>query len=283
MAGIRRDHVIYAGAALLGFAAVPLMHLYGISHYISIYRTELVFLSSSLLLIGAAASLWKHGIAGSRLWAGLRIVGVLLLLPLAAVTGFMVYEAQDAWRDHGVHWHADFAVVVDGEEKELISSYNFCDDGDFLCGRQNRTGGPKFHEHDDMRIHLHGPVLEREDATLAAFFDGFNGKLAADELRYPTDDGWVNVTEDGENTLKVLVKQETAGVPQWCAIDPDVEDPCTVHDTGEPVHDPADYIISPHIGYPMDLIFFIYDNATVDEALAEVQGNDAYHGIRPGP
>lgn len=282
MLPIRREHVLYAGATLTGFVAVPLFYMFNVFHYMSLYRVELVFLMSASLVMGGFVSLWQDWSSGteSRLWPGVKIAVILLLLPVTAGTGIMVYDAYNAWEDHTAHWHADFNVIVDGEEHELISSEKFCD-GAVLCGRDNRTGGTHFHEHDDMRIHRHGPILEREDAKLQVFFAGFDGKLAADELRYPTDDGWINVTEDEENTLKVLVKQGTGLERGWCAIDPSVDenDQCIVHDTGEPVTDPADYIISPYTYDPLDQIFFIYDDVPVDEALEDVRDDDQYQGI----
>ncbi len=278
MPRIRQQHILYAGATLFGFFAVPAFYLLNVYHYVSVYRMELAFVVSGVAVAVSALSLAWTGIDGSRVWVGTRLLVLLLMLPVAFASGVFVYDAHDAWKGNDVHWHADFAVVVDGEKQKLIDSDHFCDDA--LCRKLNHTGTTYFHEHDDGKIHRHGPIQEPADAMLGAFFDGIGGTLNATTLRYPTDEGWINRTEtDGDGTLKVLVKQGSGLDRRWCAISPEVEEPCTLHYTGEPVHNPAHYIISPYTHNPLDEIFIVYDDRSIEEALADVRHNGEYRGI----
>jgi hypothetical protein len=86
-----------------------------------------------------------------------------------------------------VHWHADFEVWNCGERVDLISP----------TGLSNRVGTPIFHEHGDLRVHVEGVLVDKEDASLSKFFEVVGGDLHHGSLSMLTDNGVVE-SRDGD-------------------------------------------------------------------------------------
>jgi hypothetical protein len=212
---------------------------------------------------------------------------IAVLVPSLYTAAAFVHESQTSWSGGEIHWHADFEVLVeqDGELErlDLIDPGNFCEttrhESTYMCSVNDRVGSTEYHEHNDNRIHLEGVFKKREDASLASFFDQFNGELTNNKLVYPTNNGTVTRVEDTNNTLKVLVNKGV-GDRYWCAVGNRVsgDDRCSSH--GEIASSPADYIISPYSrGANLDNIFIVYDSKTMVEALQDVRDDGEYRGF----
>jgi hypothetical protein len=212
---------------------------------------------------------------------------IAVLVPSLYTAAAFVHESQTSWSGGEIHWHADFEVLVeqDGELErlDLIDPGNFCEttrhESTYMCSVNDRVGSTEYHEHNDNRIHLEGVFKKREDASLASFFDQFNGELTNNKLVYPTNNGTVTRVEDTNNTLKVLVNKGV-GDRYWCAVGNRVsgDDRCSSH--GEIASSPADYIISPYSrGANLDNIFIVYDSKTMEEALQDVRDDGEYRGF----
>jgi hypothetical protein len=212
---------------------------------------------------------------------------IAILVPTLYTAGAFVHESQTSWSGGEIHWHADFEVLVeqDGELQrlELVDPGNFCEEtrheSSYMCSVNDRVGSTEYHEHNDNRIHLEGVFKEREDASLASFFDQFNGELTNNKLVYPTNNGTVEVEEDANHTVKILVNKGV-GDRYWCAVDNavDSEDRCSSH--SRVANNPTDYIISPYSrGANLDHIFIVYDSKTTEEALQDVREDGKYQGF----
>lgn len=208
---------------------------------------------------------------------------IATLVPSLYTAGAFVHQSETSWSGGEIHHHADFEVFVqrqgDLQALDLVNPSNFCKK-DYMCTLNDRTGSTRYHEHNDNRIHLEGVFETRNEATLAAFFDNFNGELSNTKLVYPTNDGTVSVEEDGKE-LKIIVNRGTGGNRHWCVIGNEVPDSqtCVNPYTGEPADSPSEYIISPHKRGPsLDDIFVIYDSRNASEALQDLQKDGKYRG-----
>ena len=216
---------------------------------------------------------------------------IAVLVPSLYAAGAFVHQSQTSWSGGEIHWHADYEVIVEenGEYKQLdlIDPQNFCKqtthESPTMCSLNDRTGSTKYHEHNDDRIHLEGIFREREEATLAAFFETFGGKLTNTKLKYPTNERVVEKAEGSDKTIKILVNKGVGGNREWCAITQssslDEEDICRTPE-GELVTTPSKYVISPYKRGPtLDDIFIVYDSNPYLQALDEVRKNDKYEGM----
>lgn len=254
------------------------------------YITLSLQLGTVTVLVLSAVALWKEDAFTDRgKGIMLRLFLIAVLVPTMFATAAYVHEVETSWSNGEIHWHADFEVFVDGERLDLIDPSNYCgqysQESAYMCTLNDRVGITEYHEHNDMRIHLEGTFKHREEATLAAFFDTFQGELTNTELQFPTDDGMVEVAEDDGKTLKILVERGVGGDRHWCAIGDYGDDTCISHDTGEPAASPAEYVISPYQRNPsldnptLDTIFVIYDETSIDEALSDVREDGEYKGM----
>lgn len=215
---------------------------------------------------------------------------IAVLVPSFYAAGAFVHQSQTSWSGGEIHWHADFEVIVgNGEYQQLnlIDPGKFCEETSHesttMCTLNDRTGSTKYHEHNDDRIHLEGIFKDREDATLAAFFDTFNGELSDSRIVFPTNNRTVKLVEGDQKTLKVLVHKGVGGNRAWCAIEKpeniDEEDIC-VNSNGELATEPSEYVISPYKrGASLDDIIIVYDSKTVTDALQDVRQDDLYEGM----
>lgn len=190
--------------------------------------------------------------------------------------GAFVHQSQTSWSGGEIHWHADYEVLVEegGELQRLnlIDPSNYCNQENrstgALCNLNDRTGATEYHEHNDNRIHLEGVFKERSDATLSAYFETFGGKLTSSEMRYPTNEGVVTVSEsnDSNRTLKIIVESGVVQERGWKVID-----------------NPSEYVISRYKRGPtLDNIFIVFDSNSanyVKEQLRVNNGTYRGHGL----
>jgi hypothetical protein len=213
---------------------------------------------------------------------------IAILLPTLWAVGAFIHESETSWSNGEVHWHADFEVLVqeNGElqRKNLVDPGQFCEttthESSYMCKISDRTGSTEYHEHNDQRIHLEGTFKTREDATLSAFFETFGGELTNTRMVYPTNDELINVSNSGDKTLKIIVKKGVVNQREWCVVgsDAQLDEICESH--GERADSPQNYVVSPHTQGPtLDDIYFIYDNASTQEALENLRENDEYKGF----
>ncbi len=244
----------------------------------------------ALLAAVAAALFFKDRVSdrGQRIMMGAILL--IVLVPTLYAAGAWIHAMATSWSGGEVHYHADYEVVVQDEngayhQLDLIDPEEFCQqsqhESTYMCRLNDRVGTTEYHEHNDRRIHLEGTFKQREDATLAAFFATFGGELSNDRLVYPTNEEDWTVSDDGERTVKILVKKGVGGTRHWCAIGPEetvtAEQVCNDPYTGTPARSPDQYIISPfQRGPTLDDIWIVYDNATVTGALNDLQEDDRY-------
>lgn len=260
MVSVPREYVLYGVALLVGAVAVPVLAYLEVGAFVAAHVLELVFLGA-LAVIGVVFWFLRSDLPRRSVWVVVEIVLIVLLVPVAVGSGALLYGEYTGWKGDGVHWHADFQVVVDGQAYDLKDPDVSCGNR-YLCSLINHTGSMNVHEHGDQRIHIHSPVEQRSDATLGGFFDAFGGTLTNTDLRYPTNDGWIDRENTDESTVKVLVRQQRNGTATWTHLP-----------------EPASYVISPRTHSGTDSLFIVYDNLSVAEALQDVRTDDRYRGV----
>ncbi|MFB6242236.1 MAG: hypothetical protein ABEJ36_05570 [Candidatus Nanosalina sp.] len=215
---------------------------------------------------------------------------IAVLVPSLYTAGAFLHQSQTSWSGGEIHYHADYEVVVETDGKlktlDLVDPTQFCKEAkhqsSFMCKLSDRTGTTRYHEHNDNRIHLEGIFEKKEEATLAAYFETFDGELSNTRLAYPTNDGWFNISESRDKSLKIVVNRGTGGNRHWCVIGNEVsrENTCVNPYTGKLATSPSKYIVSPHKKGPsLDDIFIIYDSSTAREALSDLKSDGKYKGI----
>lgn len=216
-----------------------------------------------------------------------------ILVPSFLAAGAFLHESQTSWSNGEIHWHADFEVLVENdqgavEELDLVNPAKFCEDtsheSSYMCKINDRTGSTEYHEHNDDRIHLEGSFKHRTDASLAAFFEQFDGELTSTSMKFPTNDETVEVRDSGNMTLKILVQKGVGGSRHWCAIGSDVPEDELCRSHGVDATSTDRYIISPYTQNPsgsspiLDNIFVVYDSYSLEQALQDVREDDMYRG-----
>ena len=93
----------------------------------------------------------------------------LIVIVVLAVTGYLVWSTISlnirSVTKGPVHYHADFEIYNCGEKVDLADP----------TGWDNKVGTSLFHEHNDSRIHVEGPVLDYKDISLGQFFKVVDG------------------------------------------------------------------------------------------------------------
>ncbi|MEK6951231.1 MAG: hypothetical protein AABX13_05920 [Nanoarchaeota archaeon] len=139
-------------------------------------------------------------------WAFYLAIAVPVALVTLYAAGTTIYLNLTSHTAGPVHWHADFEIWNCGKQIDLRDPR----------GASNRIGTSTFHEHGDNRIHVEGVVVKLPDASLHRFFEVVGGKLAEEELRVPTNEGFVSVGKgdfcengegDEEGKVQVFVYQ----------------------------------------------------------------------------
>ena len=109
----------------------------------------------------------------------------LIVIVVLGITSYLVWSTVSknikSVTRGPVHYHADFEIYNCGQKLDLIDPH----------GLENKAGTPLFHEHNDNRIHVEGPVLDLQDISLGKFFEVIGGKLNSGSLIFPTNDGEV--------------------------------------------------------------------------------------------
>lgn len=112
-----------------------------------------------------------------------KIIFFLIVVVVIGVSGYILVDSVKtniiSWSDGPIHWHADFEIWHCGRQIDMMDP----------SGVTNRIGSPVFHEHGDNRIHIEGPVMKKEDATLMKFFEVIGGELDDDHMIVPTNNG----------------------------------------------------------------------------------------------
>lgn len=163
----------------------------------------------------------------------------LIVVVVLGITGYLVWETISSniksVTGGPVHYHADFQIWNCGEKMDLVDPK----------GLDNKVGTAVFHEHNDNRIHVEGPVLDYKDLSLGEFFRVVGGKLDRDSLTVPVSSGMVNM-ESGTmckgvpGNLQVFVYR-TEGKTFY----------------QEKLQDPVRYVLSPYSTIPPgDCIIF---------------------------
>ncbi len=103
----------------------------------------------------------------------------IIVASTALLIGMTVYLNQVSVTKGPVHWHADFEIWACGEKQDLKNPE----------GLSNKIGTPTLHEHNDLRIHVEGVVVDYLDVNLGAFFRAIGGSLTDQTLTIPTNSG----------------------------------------------------------------------------------------------
>lgn len=283
-------YLLYAVGAIIAFV------VYTVSAHpdarFTMYVPGALMAGTAAIILLTVIALWTEDdlTEQGKGWL-LRGIMIAVLLPTVFTTGAFLHEAQTTWTKGEVHYHADFEVVADGEQLNLINPSQFCKtmtrESEYMCSVNDRVGTTEYHEHNDNRIHLEGVFKTKEEASLAAFFEAFHGELTDETLRFPTNDGWVNVTEHDEKTLKVLIMRGVGKARGWCVLGENVsaEDTCIDPYGDQHVTNPVEYVISPHQQDPkagdlskavLDKIWIIYDDTSAADALQDLREDNAY-------
>ncbi len=282
------DRIIWSfvAGAVATAAAILFAPEYNFSQHIAIIL-QIGFLSTLIL---AAVSFYREEDLTLHDKNVLMTGFLIAVLGTSLYTaGAFVHQSQTSWSGGEIHYHADFEVLAeqDGELERLnlIDPANFCEDTEheasYMCNVNDRTGSTEYHEHNDNRIHLEGTFKKRENATLSAFFEQFNGELTNEKLVYPTNDGTVEVEESGNKSLKIIVNRGVGQDRHWCIIGEEVpkRESCQSFD-GRFGESPSDYVVSPYTQGPnLDDIFIVYDSVNADRALQDMREDGKYKGF----
>jgi len=93
-----------------------------------------------------------------------KVIFFIIVLVTAYVSLTIFYQTIQinvtSWTKGPVHWHADVEIEICGQPYFLPTAE----------GLSNKVGENLVHTHEDMRIHVEGPVMEPADASLGTFF-----------------------------------------------------------------------------------------------------------------
>ena len=129
------------------------------------------------------------------------ILVVPIFLASLYLAGSTVYGNILSETDGPVHWHADYQIWACGEKLDLTDPQGF----------KNKIGTTGFHEHNDDRIHFEDTPKKISDINLKNYFSVIGGELYQGHLRYPTNNGIVEYTNndacpgEGPGKLKVYI------------------------------------------------------------------------------
>ena len=102
----------------------------------------------------------------------------LLGLFLIAIIYFAIFlSSRETYSSGPVHWHADLAVTVCGENIALPKPLSAQ-----IAHNQPFIGTPLMHLHAEPVIHLEGVILNKEDITLGKFMKAIGLNFKDDQL-----------------------------------------------------------------------------------------------------
>lgn len=119
-----------------------------------------------------------------------------------------------------VHWHADFEIWICDNEIKLLEHK----------GLSNMQGVHLLHAHNDDRIHVEGVLLDKQQASLGAFFHAVGGSLTDDGLSIPAHEGLMSAHNGGK------CNEQPASL--------------YVFVNGNLIPNPSEYVISPYEKVP---------------------------------
>ncbi len=134
----------------------------------------------SLIAVGAGAALHE--------WQKKALFGVLcavIALGTVYIVGTTIFLNISSATKGPVHWHLDFEIWNCDEKIDLLDP----------SGLSNKIGSPVFHEHNDNRIHVEGPVVKHGDVNLRNFFAIIGGSFDYGRLSAPTNSGVVEIAD----------------------------------------------------------------------------------------
>ncbi|MEX1051952.1 MAG: hypothetical protein WEC83_01025 [Patescibacteria group bacterium] len=111
-------------------------------------------------------------------------IASITIISTGLLVGMTIYLNHTSVTKGPVHWHADFEIWACGVKQDLLDP----------TGLSNKIGSPTLHEHDDLRIHVEGVVVEYPDVNLGAFFETIGGGLTGQSLTFPTNAGHESFT-----------------------------------------------------------------------------------------
>lgn len=160
------------------------------------------------------------------------ILFCLIALTIVFNTSYLIWSTllvnQQSVTKGPVHWHADFEIWNCGEKVDIIDPK----------GLENKVGTSVFHEHNDNRIHIEGPVSSYHQISLGGFFKTIGGELTASSLKIPTHDGVIQMsmgnTCNGRAVKLQVFVYKVMGNKFY----------------QEKLEDPQSYVISPHSQVP---------------------------------
>lgn len=126
------------------------------------------------------------------------ILSVVLLLIAGAVYYFSDnFKPKQAYIPVQVHWHAPVELFVCEQARNDLK----------VLGVKEHVGSPALHTHGDGVIHLEpaGPVFNKEEINLGAFFDSVGLKFSSTELLDKKNGDKCN---DKEGKVKMFVNDQ---------------------------------------------------------------------------
>jgi hypothetical protein len=128
--------------------------------------------------------------AGSALheWQKKALFGMLCVIIAFAtiyIVGTTIYLNVSSATKGPVHWHIDFEIWNCDEQIDLLDP----------SGLSNKIGSPVFHEHNDNRVHVEGPVVKHTDVNLRNFFAIIGGSFDYGKLSVPTNGGVIEMSD----------------------------------------------------------------------------------------
>ena len=148
-----------------------------------------------------------------------RAVYILLVIVVSLVTIYLIaatLHLNTISETKGpVHWHADFEIWACGKEIKIAEPK----------GLSNKQGTELVHSHNDNRIHVEGVLLDKEEASLGAFFHAVSGDISSDGFLVPANDGLAFYRNGFEcngqpGRLYVFVNGKLIGSPSNYVISP---------------------------------------------------------------
>jgi len=116
---------------------------------------------------------------------------IAIALPAVLITVFIagstIFVNAISSTKGPIHWHSDFEVYKCDQLLDPVDPTGF----------SNRIGTPKFHEHNEQRLHVEGTVIDPNEVDLGSFFDVIGGYLNGNGFGLPTNNGLVRA-QNGE-------------------------------------------------------------------------------------
>lgn len=155
---------------------------------ITTYSKNLIFINTAIIVIVVIVTyIFKNLPELAK-----KILFGLIVLPTFLTTSYLagstIYLNQVSATKGPVHWHADFEIWSCGKQLDLVNPKGF----------SNKIGTNTLHEHNDLKIHVEGVVLKKDDVTLGKFFEVIGGEIGDGFIDVPTTAGLVRLEDMSE-------------------------------------------------------------------------------------